>query len=227
MEMTPERWKNLSAYAADVFGRPDPQLRSLMSRAVAAGLPDIAISADVGRLLMMLTASTNNGRGADIAVELGTLGGYSAIWIARGLCSSPPGRLITVELEPRHADFARREFQQAGLADRIEQIAGPALGELPALARRLGPSSIDVAFLDAVKTEYPDYLRFLKPMLKRGGLLLADNCLGGGNWSMDDPPGLTPERDAVDRFNRETAADPDFGAACIINREGLLVARRL
>jgi predicted O-methyltransferase YrrM len=213
----------LNAYVAEVFGRPDDQLRSLMTRAVAADLPDIAVSADVGRLLTLLAGTTNQGRGPSLAIELGTLAGYSGIWLARGLAAG--GRLITVELEPRHADFAEREFQAAGVADRIELIRGAALTVLPQLAKRFGPASIDLAFIDAVKTEYPDYFRLLKPLLRPGALFIADNALGS-DWCMTDPPGSSANRDAVDKLNRTVAADPDFETACVTNRQGVLIARR-
>ncbi|MEX2218180.1 MAG: O-methyltransferase [Phycisphaerales bacterium] len=224
MEMTPDRWEFLTRYAAEVFGRPDHQLATLMSRAAKAGLPDIAISPDVGRLLKMLASMTNAGRGASLILELGTLAGYSGIWLARAL--APGGKLVTIELEPAHADFAQREFTVAGLAGRVELVRGAALEVLPALAARFGDASVDVAFIDAVKTEYPDYFRLLRPLIKPGGLFIADNALGS-NWTMDQPPGSSPERDAVDRMNRMVAADRDFEAACIMNRQGLVVARRL
>ena len=99
-DMTPERWQWLGDYAHELFGDPDDQLATLMERAVEAGLPSIAVSADVGRLLNILASSTP-GR---VALELGTLGGYSGIWIARGL--APQGRLVTIEANPDHADFA-------------------------------------------------------------------------------------------------------------------------
>ncbi|MFM9995826.1 MAG: O-methyltransferase [Phycisphaerales bacterium] len=224
MEMTPKRWENTCAYLRDVFGTQDEHLGGLMERAVAAGLPSIAVSADVGRLLMLLTSMTGDGRGAKVAVELGTLAGYSAIWIARGL--SPGGRLITVEPNGLHADFAAGEFRRAGVAGSIEIRRAPALDAIPRIAAELGPASIDVAFLDAVKTEYPAYLAALKPLIRPGGLLIADNALGSSFW-IDDPPGSSPERDAVDRFNRLVASDRDFVTACVPIREGVLIARKV
>lgn len=228
MEMTPQRWTNTSAYVREVFGREDAQLRTLMARAVDAGLPAIAVSADVGRLLKILASMTNSGRGARLALELGTLAGYSGIWLARGL--APTGRLITVEYKPAHADFARREFQAAGLAERIDIRIGAALDIIPTLAEelrtgRLSASAFDVIFFDAIKTEYPDYFRLCKPLLAPGGLLMADNILGSSFW-IDDPPGSSPERDTIDAFNRLVAADPDFEAAGVPIREGILIARR-
>lgn len=240
MEMTARRWENTGAYLREVFGRQDEQLQTLMPRATAAGLPDIAVSADVGRLLMLLASMVGGddterpavpGRPRDgvaqtgaLAVELGTLAGYSTIWITRGL--GPDGRLITVEPEPAHADFAAREFVRAGVAGQIEIRRGTALDVLPQLAREFGPRSIDLAFLDAVKIEYADYFRLLKPLIRPGGLLVADNALGAGSWCIDDPAGSSAERDAIDQFNRMVAADPEFTAACVPVREGVLIARR-
>jgi predicted O-methyltransferase YrrM len=224
MEMTSARWEATSDYLQNVFGRPDDQLATLMERAVAAGIPDIAVSADVGRLLTILTQLAAPG-GARLAIEVGTLAGYSGIWIARGL--SAGGKLFTVELEGRHADFARREFDQAGVGERVHIRRGAALDVLPQLARELGPASVDLVFLDAIKTDYPDYARILKPALSPGGLLLADNALGSGSWWIDQPRGENPERDAVDDFNRMIAGDPDFQAAAIPIRQGLLIARKM
>lgn len=222
MEMTPQRWEQTGAYLREVFGKQDEHLAGLMGRAVKEGLPDIAVSADVGRLLQILASMCNQGRGAAVAVELGTLAGYSSIWIARGL--APGGRLITVEPEAKHADFAAREFVRAGVAASVEIRRAPALEVIPALARELGPGSVDLAFLDAIKTEYCEYFRLLKPLIKRGGLLIADNALGSGRWWIDEA-GM-PERDAVDRFNREVAADREFVTACVPIREGVLISRR-
>jgi caffeoyl-CoA O-methyltransferase len=212
MEMTPERWSFLNRYAAEVFGDPDHQLATLMDRAVEAGLPRIAVSSDVGRLLKILASLTPGRR----ALELGTLGGYSGIWIARGLAGD--GRLITIEYDDLHADFAEAEFATAGLAERVEVVRGAALEVLPGLARRLGLSSVDFVFLDAVKSEYLDYLRAVKPLLARGGLIVADNVYGTGQGWIDQGYG-------TDEFNRALAADPDFEVTATTMREGVLIAR--
>jgi predicted O-methyltransferase YrrM len=222
MEMTQSRWQATTDYLQEVFGRPDDQLATLMQRAVAAGIPDIAVSSEVGRLLTILSRLAAPG-GARLAVEVGTLAGYSAIWLARGLAKG--GKLITIELEPKHAAFARKEFEQAGVDAQVEIRHGAVLDVLPQLVRQLGPAAIDLAFLDAVKSEYPRYAQILKPALRPGALLLADNALGGGSWWIDDQ-GENPERDGADQLNRAIAADPDFDAACIPIRQGLLIARR-
>jgi caffeoyl-CoA O-methyltransferase len=222
--MTPARWDATRDYLLDVFGAQDEQLKTLTPRAVAAGLPDIAVSADVGRLLMLLTAMTGGGRGARRALELGTLAGYSGIWIARGLAAS--GTLITIESEPRHADFAEREFERAGLSRSVEIRRGRATSLLPALAQELGAGALDFVFIDAVKREYPDYFRLLRPLIAPGGLLVADNVLGSQSWWIDERAGTNPDRDGADRFNRLVADDPDFEAVAVPLREGVLIARR-
>jgi caffeoyl-CoA O-methyltransferase len=224
MDMTPERWRATADYLTEVFGRPDDQLATLMRRAVAAGLPDIAVDASVGRLLALLAATTNQGRGARCIIEVGTLAGYSALWLARAL--APGGRLVTIEIDPDHAAFAHAEFQRAGMADRIDIRAGAALDVLPGLLRDLEPAMVDVAFLDAVKTEYDAYADLLAPRLAPGALLIADNALGAGDWWIDTPQGANPARDAIDAFNRRIALDTRFETAAVPLREGLVIARR-
>lgn len=213
MSMTPERWAFIGEYADEVFGRPDEQLQGLMGRAADAGLPRIAVSSEVGRLLEILVSMTEG----KIALELGTLGGYSGIWIARGLADD--GRLYTVEYADAHADFAQGEFERAGVADKVEIVRGRALDVLPELDRRLGPSSVDFAFIDATKSEYVAYFELLRPMMKPGSLLVADNVYGTGQGWIDEGFG-------TDEFNRLVASDPDFDAVATPMREGVLLARR-
>lgn len=211
--MTPERWTFLGDYAREVFGEEDPQLATLMDRAVDAGLPRIAVSPDVGRLLKILTSLTR-GR---LALEIGTLGGYSAIWIARGLARD--GRLITIEMDDAHADFARAEFERAGLADNVEVVRGAALEVLPEIGDRLGPSSVDFVFIDAAKSEYMSYFEGVRPMIAPGGVLVADNVYATGRGWIDEGFG-------TDEFIRVIAADSDFEATATPMREGVLIARR-
>lgn len=213
MEMTPERWDHTADYSHEVFGTQDQHLAGLMKRAEAAGLPPIAVSADVGRLLTILTSLTEGNR----ALELGTLAGYSAIWIARGL--APDGRLTTIEFEPKHAEFARGELVKAGLGDRVDVITGAALDVLPDLTEAWGNETVDIVFIDAIKTEYVDYFRAVRPLIKPGGLLVADNIYGTGAGWIDEGHG-------TDAFNRLVASDPEFEAVGLPMREGVLVARR-
>lgn len=220
MEITPDRWRATGEYLDTVFGEQDDQLATLMPRAVAAGVPDIAVSPSVGRLLTLLGQLA----GAHTIVEVGTLAGYSGIWLARGLAEG--GRLITIEPEPAHADFAAAEFIAAGVADRVEIRRGYGLDVLPELVRTMGAGSVGLVFLDAIKTEYPDYLPYATELLRPGGLLVADNALGSGSWWIDAKPGESAERDAADEFNRLVAASDEYEAACVPIREGVTIARK-
>jgi predicted O-methyltransferase YrrM len=211
--MTPERWSYIGDYADEVFGQYDEHLAGLMARAIEAGMPPIAVSGDVGRLLKILVSMTPG----KLAIELGTLAGYSAIWIARGLAED--GRLITVEFEDAHADFAQKELETAGVADKVEVLRGAALDLLPNIAERVGEASVDFVFVDAQKSEYVDYFRILRPLLKVGGLYVADNVYGTSAGWIDQGQG-------TDEFNRLIASDPDFDAVATPMREGVLIARK-
>jgi caffeoyl-CoA O-methyltransferase len=218
MEMTADRWDYISRYIDEVFGGEDHVLRTATTEADAAGLPPIAVSASVGRLLLMLARMS----GGSLAVELGTLGGYSGTWIARGLGSD--GRLITVEADNHHAEVAGRQFDRAGLADRVEIRRGRALDVLADLASELDESSVGLAFVDAQKVEYPEYARRLRPLISPGGFYVADNVLGtGGTWIGDlEDDGVA----AIDAHNRLVASWPDFDSVIVPLRQGVLVARR-
>lgn len=211
--MTPERWESTERYSKEVFGAEDEHLEGLMERAVDAGLPSIAVSSDVGRLLKILVSLTEGHR----ALELGTLAGYSAIWIARGL--QPDGMLTTVEFEPKHAEFARREITAAGESGRVDVVEGAALDVVPRLAEEWGPESVDFVFIDAVKSEYLDYFLQIKPLVKPGGVLVADNVYGTSAGWIDEGHG-------TDAFNRLIADDEEFESVALPLREGVLVARR-
>lgn len=217
--MTPDRWQATESYLAEVFGREDAHLAQLQSNAIEAGLPDIAVDAVVGRLLLLLTGLTRGRR----AIELGTLGGYSGIWMARGL--QPDGKLITLEIDEKHADFAQDQFTQAGVADRVEIRRGDALDTLGELKGELAPRSVDLVFLDADKERYPTYWKLLRPMIAVGGLLVMDNALGSVGWWIDDLS--SPSARAADETNRLLADDPDFEAVAFPLRQGIMIARRI
>src|SRR5436853_4924115 len=121
MEFTRERFEYTTKYLRDVFGQQDAHLANLMHDATKAGLPSIAVSSDVGHLLQLLVSMTDGKR----VVELGTLGGYSTIWLARGL--TPGGKVVTVELDEKHAKFAHDQFAKATVADRVDLRRGAAL----------------------------------------------------------------------------------------------------
>jgi len=152
-----------------------------------------------------------------LAIEVGTLAGYSGIWIARGL--APGGRLITIEYEDKHADFAERQFEIAGVADRVEVRRGAGIEVLGDLVEELEPGSVDVLFLDAIKPEYVDYFRVARDLIAPGGLVLADNVYGSGAGWIDEGQG-------TDDFNRLIAGDPDFEAVAVPLRQGVMIARR-
>ena len=211
--MTEDRWRFLLHYPSDVFGETDEQLDTLMERAVQAGLPPIAINHGAGQLLKLLTSMTKG----KVALEIGTLGGFSGIWIARGLLTD--GRLITIEYEERHAEFAQREFEDAGLAEQVRIVRGAALDVLPDLAKELGPASVDLVFIDAVKSEYGEYFDQVKHLVATGGLVVADNVYNAGRRWIDEGFG-------TDEFNRHVAADDSFESTTIPVGGGLLLARK-
>lgn len=233
MDMTPDRWAGTTAYLRSVFGHVEreenaKQLATLMERAVAAGLPDISVSPEVGRLLKVLTLMVCSGRESTGRVlEVGTLGGYSGLWIASALPYG--GRLFTIEADDKHEDFAKREFDKAGVSRSVQIVSGLALNVLPRLSVEMGGNSLDMAFIDADKREYPDYARLIKPMLRVGGILVADNALASGEWCLGDDPSTEsaksrPYREGADRMNRMLSDDQDFETTCVPIGHGVLIA---
>jgi predicted O-methyltransferase YrrM len=182
-------------YIASLFARDDDVLAALREAADREGLPPIAISAVTGRLLQILLSAVR----AERVLEVGTLGGYSAIWMARGL--PPSGRLISIEIEERHAEFARGYIARAGLADRVDVRVGRALDVLPSF----DGEQFDAIFLDADKEPLPTYFEWSLRLLRRGGLLIADNALWGGR--VLDPATADEGTRGVREFNRRLATD--------------------
>ncbi len=219
MPLDDTRLDATNQYADALFGQTRPQFDVARDLANAAGMPDIAIDGQVGALIRMLARSIN----ATNAIEIGTLSGYSGLWILDGLTKD--GRLITVELDPDHARVARSAFEQAGVSDRVELRQQGGLEALHELNRSLQPGSVDLVFLDANKADYPDFFEAARPLIRPGGILIADNALGSIEWWITDPPGH-PARDAVDTLNRRISADPEFDGLLIPIRQGVLVARR-
>lgn len=218
MPIDDARWASTNAYAREVFGREPDHIRANREAAEEAGLPNWAVSPDVGRLLALL-ASTTPGR---IALEIGTLGGYSALWLLEGM--QPDGRIVTLESVGAHADLAEREFARHGVGERVDVRRGAAIELLPDIAREFGPESLDIVFIDADKPSYPEYYEATAGLVAPGGLLLVDNIFGSSSAWIDD---LThPGAAATDRMNRRAAADERFDAAGVFVRAGLLVARR-
>jgi predicted O-methyltransferase YrrM len=162
-------WTAIDAYIADHLVGPDPALDAALAESEAAGLPAIAVASNQGKLLHILALSI----GAKRVVEVGTLGGYSAIWLARALPAD--GELVTLEIDPRNAQVARKNLERAGVGDKVEVIVGPAIDTLPALN---GP--FDLAFIDANKSQNPEYFQIALGLVRPGGLIIVDNVVREG-----------------------------------------------
>jgi len=158
----------LERYLSEHYWTEDDLQREVRADTAQRG-PSIEVSAEAGRLLALLVHLT----GATHILEVGTLFGYSGIWMAREL--PPGGRLDTIEIEPLHADAAEHWFEEAGVSDRVTVHRGAAVDVLPTLT---GP--YDMAFIDADKGGYPAYTRMALQLLRPGGLLVADNAIRGG-----------------------------------------------
>jgi predicted O-methyltransferase YrrM len=185
----------------------DDALRGARERARAAGLPDIAVAATHGALLALLARLA----GARRVLEVGTLGGYSTIWLARAV--GPGGLVTTLEIDPHHAEVARSCVDAAGVGDRVEILLGPALESLPTVA---GP--VDLVFVDADKQNNAAYVRAALPLARPGTVVVVDNVVRDGKVA--DPA----EESAVVRGVREVvdlvAADPRLDAATALQTVG-------
>lgn len=169
---------DVDAYLDSTVLDDDPTLSAALEASDAAGLPKIAVSAQQGKFLSVLAAATQARR----VLEIGTLGGFSTIWLARG--AGPDGHVTTLEYEPKHAEVARANVERAGLADRVEVVVGAALDTLPTLSG--GP--YDLIFIDADKENYPAYLDWAVRLARAGSVILADNVIREGKI-------LNPESD--------------------------------
>ncbi|HSJ45618.1 MAG TPA: O-methyltransferase [Euzebyales bacterium] len=196
----------VDAYLDDLFGGDDPALMAGLARAEAAGLPAINVSSNHGRLLHVLVLA----RRATRVLEIGTLGGYSAIWMARAL--PPDGQLVSLEREPAYAEAARGSIECAGLADRVEIRLGRALDSLAELERE-GAGPFDMAFIDADKEPYADYLQAVLRLSAPGTLIVADNVVRSGSVARgpSDDPAVT----GIQRFNAALAGDPGLAGAIV------------
>jgi predicted O-methyltransferase YrrM len=196
--MTTEQWTAVDHYLMDLFVLPDPALEAALQASAAAGLPAINVTPNQGKLLMLLARLQQ----ARTILEIGTLGGYSTIWLARALPST--GRLITLESDPKHADIARANLARAGLAGIVEVRLGQALQTLPQLASE-GRGPFDLIFIDADKPSYPDYLAWSLKLSRRGSLIIADNVVRKG--AVVDAASRDPVIQGVRRFNEMLAAE--------------------
>jgi caffeoyl-CoA O-methyltransferase len=182
----------INQYISDNFARQDEALEYILEDTPRKGLPAISIKPTEGRFLQFLVRAC----GVVKAVEIGTLGGYSGTWIARGL--APGGRLITLEKEPDRADIARQHFAAAGVADRVEVRVGDAHQILHSLAAE-GP--FDFVFIDAEKPGYRAYFDWAVPNLRSGGVIAAHNALRRGSVAgVGEPDEHTATTDAFNRY---------------------------
>ena len=194
--MTDERWAAVDRYLVDRLVQSDAALAA----AFAGG--DAAVAPNQGKLLQLLARAV----GARRMLEVGTLAGYSTIWLARAL--PPDGRLVTLEADPRAAAVARSNIELAGLANMVELRLGPALDSLPQLT---GP--FDLIFLDADKAENPEYLAHALGLSRAGTLIVADNVVRGG--AVVDATSGDPRVQGVRRFFDLLAAEPRVTATAI------------
>jgi len=199
-------------YIAGLFGAEDALLSALREEADRTGLPPISISADEGRLLQVLLTASNARR----VLEVGTLGGYSAICMARAL--PPGGKLLSIDIEEAHATFARRYVARAGLSDRIEVRVGRALDLLPSL----DGERFDAMFLDADKEPLPTYFEWALRLVRPGGLIIGDNALWGGKVYSGEAS--DEKTRAVREFNRRMASDPRVLGIIVPTHDGVAVA---
>ena len=171
--MIDPNWTAVDAYFNAHLTPPDPMLDAAMEASAAAGLPSIAVAPNQGKLLMLLAQSV----GATRILEIGALGGYSTIWLARGLPKN--GRLISLELEARHAVVARGNLDRAGLSGVAQVKTGRAIDLLPHLAEE-GQGPFDLIFIDADKPSNVEYFDWAVKLARPGALIIVDNVVRGG-----------------------------------------------
>ena len=171
--MTADLWSQVDAYIQERLVLEDDALRGALASSAAAGLPSIAVSAAQGKMLNLLVRVTRPMR----ILEIGTLGAYSTIWLARGL--GPAGRLTTLEVDPRHAAVARENLRRAGLDAAVDVRVGPALDLLPVLEREPG-GPFDLVFIDADKHNNPSYIEWAVRLGRPGTIVIVDNVVRKG-----------------------------------------------
>jgi predicted O-methyltransferase YrrM len=193
-----DQWTAVDQYLSHVLGLSDPALEAALQASNEAGLPAIAVTPNQGKLLQILARS----QGAFRILEVGTLAGYSTIWLARALPAG--GRVITLELEPKHAEVARANFVRAGLADVIEIRVGRALDSLAAIAAEKG-EPFDFIFIDADKVSIADYFAWALKLSHEGSLIVIDNVIRKG--AVIDAKSTDLSVQGVRRFNEALARE--------------------
>jgi predicted O-methyltransferase YrrM len=204
--MNQEQWTAVDRYITETLVRPDATMDAVLQASAAAGLPPHNVSPNQGKLLQLLARI----QGARSILEIGTLGGYSTIWLARALPAG--GHLITLEANSKHAGVARANFARAGLADTVELRVGRALDTLPQLAAE-GRGPFDVVFIDADKQNNPEYFAWALELSRCGSLIIVDNVVRNG--AVVDPASEDPGVRGVRRLNERLAAEPRVSAVAV------------
>lgn len=199
-------WTKVDRYFGDLLLKPDAALDAAVVANREAGLPPIDVTPLQGKFLELLVRAT----GARRILEIGTLGGYSTIWLARALPAG--GTVVSLELEPRHARVARANLKKAGLSDKIEIRVGAAAGSLKKLVAD-DADPFDLIFIDADKAGYPDYLDWSLKLARPGTLIVADNVVRDG--AVVDPRNPDPHVQGVRRFAEKLAAEPRLSATVL------------
>ena len=206
MDSVDERWTAVDGYADGLLVGQDDGLRGALEASDAAGLPSISVSPAQGKLLHLLARSI----GARAILEIGTLGGYSTIWLARAL--PPGGRLITIEADEKHAAVARQNIARANLSATVDLRVGRALDVLPSIEReRLAP--FDLVFIDADKPNTPAYFTWALRLARVGTLILIDNVVRNG--ALADAASQDPAVVAMRRVLDVIAAEPRVSATVL------------
>lgn len=210
---------SITRYAIDTFHPMDSKLESVLRAQKEAGLPAIQVGPMDGLHLEVLTRTC----GARMAVEIGTLGGFSGTCIARGL--KPNGKLFTLEVSELNAAVASNAFAEAGVSDRVEVLVGPALQNLSKIEKH-GP--FDLVFIDADKANYTNYFKWAAKNLKVGGIILGDNTFAFGFIADDTKAGDSkPSVAALREFNKTVANDKRFRSTILPTGEGLTFAVKI
>lgn len=196
--MNQDVWNAVDHHFGEAFHPSDDALEAALQASAAAGLPQIAVAPNQGRLIEILARLT----GAKKILEVGTLGGYSTIWLARAL--PPGGVVVTVEYEPKHARVASANIDRAGLSNRVDIRVGAGLDVLPKLHGE-GAGPFDLSFIDADKANIPAYFDWAVRMSRRGSVIVVDNVTRGG--AIVDPANHQPDVEGVRRFTEVAARD--------------------
>jgi predicted O-methyltransferase YrrM len=204
--MSKDQWTAVDHYIEGLLIPEDTALEAALRASSEAGLPHIGVSPPQGKMLHLLARM----RGARRILELGTLGGYSTIWLARALPSD--GRLVTLELNPSYAEVARQNIARAGVDHLVEQRVGPAIATLPQLVAE-GSGPFDLIFIDADKASYPDYLPWTLELSAPGTAIIADNLVRDG--AVIDPTREDASVRGSRRFTELLGAEPRVSATLI------------